>query len=304
MKKFLVLFLLVSLVPFTVGCRLFDKGDDVSDPTTTLRLSAVVPAGEFVPSIRAAAVYLRYSEMFMELKESGRTIRLNYESHEAIPEGVRINFAAAVASSRFNSLKGKATFYSVKLQPAGLTEPVVVVDSTAYTVPSKIVAGTAPDAHIPPAENVKTAEVEDAITAIDRNATFPKFKVTDVLHGTTELSTVKASPTEVSSAASYTFVVKADKSYANTSVPTWKVRVANVKDGGRFVITTVDVDYATVTYNAAKTEATIVVTPAAGTPLTEGETYSIVLQETNAVDADGTALTLPKACYIKVVEDQ
>lgn len=58
MKKLFVLFLLVALVPFTVGCGLFGDNDDTSPVPnlTNLKASVVVPAAAVPPSIRAARV--------------------------------------------------------------------------------------------------------------------------------------------------------------------------------------------------------------------------------------------------------
>lgn len=58
MKKLFVLFLLVALVPFTVGCSLFGSNyDDPEVPPTfkTASAKAVIP-GALLPSIRAAAI--------------------------------------------------------------------------------------------------------------------------------------------------------------------------------------------------------------------------------------------------------
>ena len=56
MKKLFVLFLLVSLIPFAVGCSLFgdDSDDSASVNMTTLTASAKLPASAGKPSLRAA----------------------------------------------------------------------------------------------------------------------------------------------------------------------------------------------------------------------------------------------------------
>ncbi len=56
MKKLFVLFLLVSLIPFAVGCSLFgdDSDDSASVNMTTLSASAKLPASAGKPSLRAA----------------------------------------------------------------------------------------------------------------------------------------------------------------------------------------------------------------------------------------------------------
>ncbi len=58
MKKLFVLFLLVVLVPFTVGCNLFGGDDDgpAAVNMTKLTASAVLPASAGKPSLRGAAV--------------------------------------------------------------------------------------------------------------------------------------------------------------------------------------------------------------------------------------------------------
>ena len=299
MKKLFVLFLLVALVPFTVGCNgLWDFDDDEdAAPTGTLVLSRVFPAGLLAGNLRAAAVTLNFSNLFMNVVRGGVTHRLNHRSHTNTANGVEVEFAAVLPLTTIDSLEGQAVTVEIQIQPEGVTAPVVVVPAAPYTLPTTIVVNT------PPADLAATtvvtpesvASITEDLVAIDNTITVSSFKVTAIKFGNATLS---STPTPVAPASTYTFTVETDAAYTNTTVPTWEVTVAHTNGTTKTFKSTDTVSPLAVTYNEGKTIATIVVTPTTAYPI-NGGVYTIALQKTSAVNGTA-ALTLPAAVAINV----
>jgi len=318
MKKLFVLFLLVALVPFTVGCSLFGSSYDDPDPVPTSRLaiSKVIPAaGILAGNIRAAAVALNVSDLFMEVVYLGVTYKLPYKSHTVNADGnVVVVFETTLPTATFDTLKGKATTAEIKVQPAGVASAVTVVAATAYTVPSNIVSGTTTaDTTVQVSKTL--AEIEAALKLLDSTITIAQYKVSTVKltkRGATavtaeEIGTSTSNITDIASAASYTFEITMDAAYTNTSAPTFEVSAQNTRTGttAKSIATSGTTSPIAVTWNEAKTVATIVITPNSTYELKVGETYKVGAI-TNAEATVGTTTkvkaTTPAARFIRIVQ--
>ncbi len=308
MKKLFVLFLLVALVPFSIGCF---GGDDDDSPitTSTLTLSRLFPTGSFNGSLRGATtIALNYSDLFMMVEVSGTKIKLSYKKHTNKTAGVEVEFAAAVLPSTLESVKGAAVSVEVQIQPAGVTSPAVVVPAATITIPSTITSGTTAtaldtvavtrntDAAILTEIKSENSNLADAIIADD-------YMVHTAMFGTAEVSQKSGTPTPVSATnGKYVFTLTLNQAYTNTSAPNFSIEVANIKGTTKAITGTPYVD---VKWNEGKTVATITVTPSTTDTtyqLTAHETYSITLVSTDATGTDKVKATLPAPYYIYIAQ--
>lgn len=303
MKKLFVLFLLVALVPFTVGCGLFGDNDDTTPITTNeLVLSNLFPADTFSGSLRAATV-LDITKLVYKIKLGATTIPMVYKSHRSAAGGVEVFFSAYVIQTTFEQVKNAAAgtvTAEVAIVPTGSTSEVILV-SSAPVVTSGITSGKAPTLTTTTPVVTKTG-VENVI-----KDTVSVYKVEvdgAKVHTTGEvLSTNSGSPTELTYGTSYMFDVTFNSAWTNTATPTFEVEVDNV--GTTSVpaqkITNADTNVLSVSWSLDKKTAMITVTPSTAKPLTRGATYSIALAKTDAV-AGTLKASLPAAYFIKIAQ--
>lgn len=301
MKKLFALFLLVALVPFTVGCGLFGDNDDTSPITTsTLTLARLFPAGSFSGSLRGATtIALNYSDLFMMVEVKGTKIKLSYKKHTNKAAGVEVEFAAPVLPSVIEEVKGTTVTVEVQIQPVGVTQPAVVVPAAAITVPSTLTSGTTATAlESTPITTVKTdAEILTEIKTENPTISDPviaeDYKVTSVLFGTTSVSQVSTTPTPITAVdGKYTFTVYFNQAYTNTAAPTFSIEVANA------TTKTLTGTPVAVTWATDKKSATVVVTTDATYKLTTGQDYTVTLKSTDAVGTSSVKATLPGTFYV------
>ncbi|MDD3146696.1 MAG: hypothetical protein PHD82_05295 [Candidatus Riflebacteria bacterium] len=311
MKKLFVLFLLVALVPFTVGCGLFGDNDDTSPITTaTLTLSRLFPAGSFASlSLRpATSIVLNYNHLFMNVTVNGTKIPLSYKKHTIKAAGVEVEFSAPVLQNVIDTIKGTSVPVEIQIKPAGVTVPVVVVPSQTIAVPSTLISNTPVVLDSAPITTVKSdADILTAIKAENPTISDPVIASYSAVatHGTYTVSTKLAEPTPImlDSNGKYNFGVTFNHDYANAAAPTFTIKVSHVKADGTVITSStfkstdttspVVVDWT----NNSKKEASIVVTPVTTTyDLTTGEIYWIALEATDATaTVNGTSVkaTLP-----------
>jgi len=301
MKKLFVLFLLVALVPFTVGCGLFGDNDDTTPITTNeLVLSNLFPADTFSGSLRAATV-LDITKLVYRIKLGATTIPMVYKSHRSAAGGIEVFFSAYVIQTTFEQVKNAAAgtvTAEVAIVPTGSTSEVVLVSSTPVAT-SGITSGTAPKlTTTTPVVNQTAVEkaIGDAVSVYKVDSA--KVHTTGVV-----LSTDSESPTELTYGTSYMFDVTFSSAWTNTATPTFEVEVDNV--GTTSVpaqkITNADTAVLSVNWDSTKKIAMITVTPSTAKPLTRGATYSIALAKTDAV-AGTLKASLPAAYFIKIAQ--
>lgn len=136
MKKLFVLFLLVALVPFTVGCGLFGDNDDTS-PVDLPILRASLSSYPVPASLRADAAGLAYVNSKnvtmtingIELKPSDAT-----EVGSADPREFNINFSAFVTdTAKYNQIISGSDPIEVIVKTSAGTEIIQITPTQALT---------------------------------------------------------------------------------------------------------------------------------------------------------------------------
>ncbi len=136
MKKLFVLFLLVALVPFTVGCGLFGDNDDTS-PVDLPILRASLSSYPVPASLRADAAGLAYVNSKnvtmtingIELKPSDAT-----EVGSADPRKFNINFSAFVTdTAKYNQIISGSDPIEVIVKTSAGTEIIQITPTQALT---------------------------------------------------------------------------------------------------------------------------------------------------------------------------
>lgn len=311
MKKLFVLFLLVALVPFSIGC--FGGSDDDTPLTiSTLTLSRLFPAGSFGGSLRGAtAVSINYSDMFMIVTVSGSPIKLAYKTHTNKAAGVEVEFSAPVMPTVIDAVKGTNVLTEIQVQPYGITTPVTVLTETV-AIPSTITSSSTATSVAPAGSSTTTpatinvATVENAVLTevkkIDSAAALAKpYKVNTATFGSTPVSQDKLDPTMVMpSNGKYVFTLTMNQAYTNETSPGFRVEVANINGTSKVIA---GAPYVSVEWDSTKTIATVTVTPSTSDSayqLTSTQTYSVTLVSTDATGANAVKATLPAPYYILI----
>lgn len=302
MRKLFVLFLLVALVPFTVGCNgLWDFEDD-SDPvaTTTLSAKATLPSAAFSAngSIRAAASY------------TGLTMRVGgnvLTATSAVDNGdgtMTVTFTKVVTVAQAAAVTGNVVAEILSGTTVIVTTTVALGTTAAPTVTVVVTGTVVAGVFTPTAVTVTyvTATVTTPVTVVTTGTTFlpvtnPVFNVTGVTYGTTALTMLNDTNTVTVSTLNPTFRVNFSEAPVLTAA-TWEVMVTNVTSGAAFTLTSTT--YPTLfTTTAVGTAVDVKVAGATGKALVAGKTYKVALKATNVKNAAGTLLDGIAAFYFK-----
>jgi len=312
MKKLFVLFLLVALVPFTVGCSLWghDEDRDVLE-TKTITLAKVFPADTELSegNLKPAAIVLKWSQLFMMVNGN----RFGYWKHEMTTAGVKVLFQRTLPVAAANEILGKTVLVQVFIAPkTGVEVPVTAEASEPISSSAETTSETSAPALEEVTEIPATVETAIATELAKTGDTIDttKFEVSSVtvLKATNETpvatESAKATPVTISATQPATFTVTLNHPCDSTST-TWEVAVQNTAAGTtEKVITSSSTNSPLkVTQSTDKTSFTILVTPNDTYKLTVGQTYSIILVKTNAtytVSGKVYYPTIPLPRYITV----
>ncbi len=269
MKKLFVLFLLVALVPFTVGCGLFGDNDDTTPINITkLTAKATLPAAA-APSLRAL-VALRSATKFAGFTMSINGIVLTAETEEETAAGWVVTFSKIVTSTEITTANAGVVPLVVS-SPAGSK----VVDTYINTAAAPVSSGS-------------TAAVSVVLTAVGAT---PTVTVT-TSSGTTVTAPVIAAPSKIVitntvKGVKPAFTAKFDSNILGTTTITNNTLPSNV-------VVDVDVRKAGGTYKDAvasdfsfsydATTFTLTVT-LVNKSLTIGQAYEVVIR---SIKVDGT----------------
>lgn len=132
MKKLFVLFLLVALVPFTVGCSLWGHDEDLDVLPVTITAKAVVPAAG-LSALRAAAVSV-VGTAYENYTLTVGTQVLNAYMYETVGTNVEITFRAEVTSAQKAAFEAQTGVVNVTLSDGVKTETASVNMTTAGTI--------------------------------------------------------------------------------------------------------------------------------------------------------------------------
>ncbi len=298
MKKLFALFLLVALVPFTVGCGLFGDNDDTSPITTsTLTLARLFPAGTLGGgSLRGATIAFNYNDLFMYITVNRAQIKLIYAGVTRKALGDEVKFSAPVLPSVIETINtNKSVVAEVLIQTSEMTTPVTVVPQATLPVTADLPTSgstsptaleTAPITTIP-SQNDFLKAVETANPTL--GTVTPAFYEATVKYGTSDISkSITANPMTMIMLENgkYNFSATFNQDYANPDKPTFTFTVNHIKADGTVITSntfksTDTTSPITVSWSDKKT-ASIVVTPNSTYDLTRGEIYHITLSATDA----------------------
>ncbi len=309
MKKLFVLFLLVALVPFTVGCGLFGDNDDTT-PINMATKEVVLPQlfpPDFFGSLRAATnISLNFSDMIFNITIGATTVPMKYKSHKPVAAGVEVLFSRFVDETTFATIQTAGTVTGqVVIQPAGVTNPVVVVTSTSITVPTTLTSGVPVTTPSTPVTTVAVNTIANGITSQNSDLVVKTFKLVSVKYANAEVSTsatTAAPATNVTQASTINFAIEIDNAWTGTATPTFEVFVDNINTTVAAQTISTSNNLVKVIWNSDKKTATVEITnsSANGTQyMKTGETYSIALK---SATIDTVKAAIPAARYIKIIQ--
>jgi len=310
------MFLLVALVPFTVGCGLFGSDYDDPDPiaTTTLTKVVKVPAS-VVAAANARAAKISYTKLKLIIDGIEFTVPATSTPTYDEATGLwNVTFSAKVVSSIAEALKGKANV-TVKLvnttsgSDVTLAEAVVTygnsltgviltvdVDNTGkvkFTFPAGF-SVTSQDGVTAPVITYfnATAAIGDNALTIAETIPAANDAAWNAVYATTDLTpTVRVTFKKGNPAANVNYALPTGVTLANTR---WVIFVKNVTTGATFTLnSTVAADKALFTVAAVTgNDAAVDVTFASTTTksLDANSKYQVTILDTNLTTADGDVL--------------
>lgn len=284
MRKLFVLFLLVALVPFTVGCNGLWDFDDDTDPvaTTLVKLSRTIPAGTFATKAQTVA----YVEDLTYVVDG---ITMIYDSHTFNDAGdLVVIFKATIPTTTYTALQKKATDGTAVATQLKLGTTVVASEAAA-ALPTTIPTATTTTAAIVAITTPVTVDLKDV-----PNLVVP-VKVSKVEFGTTEiLKDAQGTPAVVTSQTP-TFKVTFDQAVVDAANATFELKVTNLTNNNSYTLTTVAQGGLTVTPVTGENAVNIAVGTNAtiNKTLLTGKKYSVALVKTNLKTAAGAPLALP-----------
>lgn len=293
MKKLFVLFLLISLVPFTVGCW---NDDDDNDAIAAPRSNIVVSPSVQVPNDLAAAASMRAAisgyevpmvlngktEYPVQVKESGDVTTLVYsfsftDTELALNSSVTAKEVTGTLTILGVSIPVKMTVSN--LSTAAIATVVKTITVTKDNNTGKFVVQVAGE----------TINQPDQNTVPDPDAS---QYIVSVRYGENVVSAEKGQPTSVTTLTP-SFKVTMNKDV--TAITSWEVKVTNVDSEASFTLTQTS---GAITVTQSGKDITLNVVGETGKQLKDGATYEI---QRLAGTVNGVPFGEGGKRYIKVV---
>lgn len=299
MKKFLVLFLMVALVPFSIGCWNDDDDDEIVYSNVLLNQS--LPAGNFAANAIEAA---DFTQLTYEVVIAGVTHKFFYKSHKAEGTNIVFTFYKPVVSSAYASYVGEltgkaATSATVKFGTYTIATAGAFTMPTISTTPSTTGEGETMTA---------TAAVDiSQIPATYLVGTYAIARVSYAPTGAAEVWIDKSATEAVANVNSTTptfkvyFTLDAGKALpADLSAVTFEALVKNEDTGASYTLTSAD---GLTIARVDDTTASIAIkaTNSLGKTLSAGTKYSVAITKTS-MTIDSKKLALPGAFYFNVTQ--
>lgn len=295
MKKLFVLFLLVALVPFSVGCSLWgnDEDTDVLDYAKA-SVKAKLPASIVAPTSLRGAV--SYTTLAMTINGIPFTVSGTPTLNDDGSYTVTFTSANLTAAER-NTLTSTSTTAVITSDVTGSAVPLV---SFPVTLGSE--TGTEFTVTIAADGTITVVSNEGTVGTITKGTFDDKYdmnvtKVTTIVGAETkELTNAVGTAIELAAGnVTPTFAVTYDNDIATLTNVTWKIDVTHVTDAGVTVKaysldSSVAADKALFTTNndaASDTVNITVVAAAAPKNLEAGNIYKVKLTATNLKNTDG-----------------
>lgn len=301
MKKLFVLFLLVALVPFTVGCSLWgqDEDRDVLD-SAKVEISAKVPA-----SIVSASGALRAAVGYSTLTMTIDGITLNAVSISALDADgkytIVFNSGLLTLAQRAFLTDGTADTCTIVSTVGGVATDVLSF-SLNLTSTTAVAFTVASDGTVSMVSGGTT-------TGTPTLGAIPSLKVTSVTLGGTAL-TASATTAVPTNSVTPVFAVNFDNAISTLTGVAWKVDVTHVSATGATVKaysldSTVTADAGLFTVNNDAASATVNVTlVAAAAPknLEPGNIYKVKLTASALKSTAGAYMTVTNDEYFFKVQ--
>lgn len=283
MKKLFVMFLLVALVPFTIGCGLFGDNEDttpVNLPILRASVSGLTPP----PSIRGAVVNLFAG---YKLLVDGNELAADGEFD--LGNGTyKVDFKAFVTAAIINAIAAKTELVPVVLVvPATATTPAST--QTIYVPMASLTSGDSIAITIPAAGGVPTVTVGgESVPVVEEVANI--VNITGVTNNGVAVATTQAAAVAVNSLTP-AFVVTLD---ADVVLPatSYSVVVKNVNGTSR-ALTGSDITVTAVQGNTKQ------VNVAVNQALSAGQTYMVKVEY---IEGSNGKVVSPKTFYIKTAQ--
>ena len=290
MKKLFVLFLLVALVPFTVGCSLWGHDEDLDVIAKTTKSATVKVPAAAISGVSARAA-VSYTTMTLTINGIPFSIS-GTPVYNKTDDTYTITFVAELTESQIESISAVAV--PVVITAGGNT---IVSTTTSVSIDTTVPVIVVVD------NGDGTIDVTVNGTTVVDNSTppvLPKYEVASVTVLTTELNA-----TEYKKIASLTptFTVTLKEAYTNASLDAvkWDVKVTNKTTGLDFVLSSTNTAHKALFTVAASGDAKKAVTVKVNTKdgaqpssLTINEDYEVTLIATDLTN--GTA-TLDQATF-------
>lgn len=306
MKKMFILFLLVALVPFAVGC--FGGGDDnnVLDYTTvtkTVNMPATVVAGA---SLRAAVSFSNFVLYLNgnKLTATGATLNADGLTYA-------VTFSASLPATTVSGLVGATVAAKITTTVTG-TETTYAEFSYA-----PVSSATADVITLTVGADLKVTGVTvvtggttlaPTVTAGTVDLTVYSFKVASATYGVTELAATVGNAITVATLTP-TFTLTFSEAPTNLTSAKWELVVSSVDANGTALQsytlnTTTDASIFSITADTTDTKKASVVVLGSTTNtaknLENGKTYRVQVS-TNDLKAGTKLLDTPAAYFFKVV---
>ena len=306
MKKLFILFLLVALVPFSIGC--FGGGDDNDVIDSTPITKTVVMPGSVVAdaSLRGAVSFSNFA-LYLNGNKLSAT--------DCVPNGdgkYKVTFSASLPAATVAALVGQSVVAKITTTLGGAettyaeftytpvssaTDDVitVTVDDTTLVVTgvSIVTAGTT----VTPTVTVGTADL-----------TAYSFKVASATYGVSDLPNTFGGAITVTTLTP-TFSLTFSEAPTNLTSATWELVVSSVDANGTVLQsytlnTTTDASIFSISADATDTKKASVAVLGSSTNtaknLENGKTYKVQVS-TNNLKAGDKNLDTPAAYFFKVV---
>lgn len=299
MKKLFVLFLLLSLVPFTVGCWNDDDDDEIV--YNKVLLNQTLPAGSFAANAIEAA---KFEKLTYKIVIAGKEYIFYYQSHRAEGSNIVFTFSKSVASSSYAAFVGELTGANVTSATVFFDTYKIAEDTAGFTMPQ---ISTTPSTTGVTVSAVITAINLSEIPADNLVATFSIARVSYAPTGAAEVWIGKSATEGVANVNSTTptfkvyFTLDANKTLPeDMSAVTFEVLVKNEDTGASYTLTSAD-GLTIVRFDNTTASITINATNSLGKTLQVGTKYSVAITKTN-MTIDSKKLALPGAYYFTVTQ--
>jgi hypothetical protein len=309
MKKLFVIFLLVSLVPFTVGCNGLWDFDDDDDPVAmkTLTSKVTFPATAVSANGNIRGV-LAYKDLKLEINNvtfepSGAVYNDNGTPDDISDDTVEVTFSAVVpvnnipnGSQTMKVTSGATTLVEATIDLGNDSPDSITIEVSGTVNSSGTFTPTSVSTTVTIGGTTSTPTSGTITSTPDTPATVPTFTVDSVKYGITPVTSSSTTAISVNT-LNPTFRVNFSAA-PDLDTATWEIYVKSATTGSDFTLKSTD--YPTLfTTTPVGTAVDVKLAGATGKALLNNRTYMVQLKATGLKDVNGTLLDPVAAFYFK-----